>query len=484
MLKKTQRIQSALDICSDAALLLLSYFIAVYIRFHIMNGILSVPHVRGRVLTITVLYCAAAVFAFSCFELYGEHRIVRRRVGIVTILSVNAFGILILTAVFALLHIENFSRLAMFFFWAVSGLLLVAKHELVTQLARRRADRGIGLLNIAVVGDGPLALQFLRDRAEYRMSGFAVAGYVGEENGQFSVRRLGDYDELPQILDEYPLDCLVVALEAHETRYLNTVLSAAEKEGLRVELIPFYNDYLPTHPTIEIVGRSKLINLAATPLDSMGWAFLKRLTDILGSLILIVLTSPLMLISAIGVKLSSPGPILFRQERVGKDKKPFNMLKFRSMRTDIDHSGWSTDVDPRKTRFGSFLRKFSIDELPQLFNVLAGQMSLVGPRPEIPRYVRQFKEDVPLYLVRQQTRPGMTGWAQIHGLRGNTSIEKRVEYDIWYIENWTLGLDVMILLRTALGGFINTEKLTSSGQAEAEEEPSEEPASEDGAPVR
>ena len=153
----------------------------------------------------------------------------------------------------------------------------------------------------------------------------------------------------------------------------------------------------------------------------------------------IILTSPIMLFAAIGTRLSSPGPVLFRQERVGKGKKTFKMLKFRSMRiTGTEDTGWSTQDDPRKTKFGSFMRKFSIDELPQMFNVLAGQMSLIGPRPEVPFHVNHFKDEIPLYLVRQQVRPGITGWAQVNGLRGDTSIEERVKYDIWYIENWSL----------------------------------------------
>ena len=183
--------------------------------------------------------------------------------------------------------------------------------------------------------------------------------------------------------------------------------------------------------------------------------------DIIGSLILIVCTSPLMLFAAVGVKLSSPGPILFRQERVGLNKKPFYMYKFRSMRVnDRQTTGWSTNSDPRKTKFGSFIRKFSIDELPQFFNVLKGDMSLVGPRPEVPYHVEHFKEEIPRYLVRQQVRPGCTGWAQIHGLRGDTDIAERIRYDIWYIENWTVALDIKIIFRTVFGGkMVNDEKL-------------------------
>ena len=183
--------------------------------------------------------------------------------------------------------------------------------------------------------------------------------------------------------------------------------------------------------------------------------------DVVGSLVLIELTSPIMLGVAIGVKLSSPGPIIFKQERVGLNKRPFMMYKFRSMRVNAaEDSAWSTNSDPRKTRFGSIIRKFSLDELPQFFNVLKGDMSLVGPRPEIPFHVEHFKEEIPRYLVRQQVRPGLTGWAQINGLRGDTDIAERIRYDIWYIENWTVALDIKILFRTVFGGkMVNDEKI-------------------------
>ena len=252
----------------------------------------------------------------------------------------------------------------------------------------------------------------------------------------------------------------VPALEPEEIRFMQPTIAAADKEGIRLSIVPFYNDYIPPHPTIEAVGNSRVINMRATPLDRAGNALLKRTMDIVGSLVLIILTSPIMLAVAIGVKLSSPGPILFCQERVGRNKKVFKMMKFRSMRiTGTEDTGWSTDRDPRKTKFGSFIRKCSLDELPQFFNVLKGEMSLIGPRPEVPFHVNHFKEEIPLYLVRQQVRPGITGWAQVNGLRGDTSIEERVKYDIWYIENWSLGLELKILWKTAFGGMINSEKV-------------------------
>lgn len=213
--------------------------------------------------------------------------------------------------------------------------------------------------------------------------------------------------------------------------------------------------------TVAVLGfMALLIDLRAMPLDNLGWAICKRGMDIAGSFILIILTSPLMLFTAIGVKLSSPGPVLFKQERIGKDRKPFQMLKFRSMRmTGTEQTGWSTDADPRKTRFGSFIRKYSIDETMQFFNVLKGDMSLVGPRPEIPYHVRHFKEEIPLYLVRQQVRPGMTGWTQVHGLRADTSIEERVKYESGISRTGAFGSMCAFLFKTLFSGWVNRETI-------------------------
>ena len=204
-----------------------------------------------------------------------------------------------------------------------------------------------------------------------------------------------------------------------------------------------------------------MLNFRRIPLDNWANAFSKRAMDIAGSLLLIILLSPVMLLCAIGVKLSSPGPVIFKQERVGRNKKPFYMYKFRSMRVNSGQdTRWSTSRDSRRTKFGAFMRKCSLDELPQFFNVLKGEMSLVGPRPEIPYYVEQFKEEVPLYMVKHQVRPGITGWAQVNGLRGDTSIKARVEHDVYYIEHWSLLFDIEILLTTVFRGkFMNGEVL-------------------------
>lgn len=252
----------------------------------------------------------------------------------------------------------------------------------------------------------------------------------------------------------------MIALDPSEYATVQPVMAMADKYGTLLELVPFYNDFMPRRPDIDAVDDVKLVNLRSMPLSNPLNAAVKRLVDIATSSVIIIAFSWMYVIVAIGVKATSPGPVFFKQERVGLNNKSFNMLKFRSMRVnDESDTAWSTDADPRKTRFGSFIRKFSIDEFPQFFNVFVGDMSIVGPRPEIPHYVTEFREDIPRYMVRHQVRPGITGWAQVNGLRGDTSIKERIEADLWYIENWSPQLDTRIFGRTLFGGFVNSEKL-------------------------
>ena len=215
---------------------------------------------------------------------------------------------------------------------------------------------------------------------------------------------------------------------------------------------------IPSKPyTEDLMGRH-VINIRYVPLTNTGNIFLKRVADIAGSLAGILITSPLMLLLAFLVKLSSPGPVIFRQERVGLHNKSFYMYKFRTMEQQPpgeEKKAWTVKNDPRVTGIGRIMRRTSLDELPQLFNILKGDMSLVGPRPERPLFVEKFREEIPRYMVKHQVRPGLTGWAQVNGLRGNTSIRKRIDYDLFYIENWTVGFDIKIIFMTFFTVFIN-----------------------------
>ncbi len=358
-------------------------------------------------------------------------------------------------------HGGLFSRGVLLSFLAVSAFMTCLLHFLVLRMLLRFGSSHTQIRHILVVGTGKLAREFAANLESHRREVLGeehvIEGFIGVN--PHCKPYLGGIDSLDGLLDTNTMDEVVAALDVEEAGEMIHVIRACERTGTKVSIIPYYNDVMPSNPSIEAVGTSKLINLRSNPLDNLGKAMVKRSFDVVASILLIILLSPVLLILALGTRLSSPGPILFRQERVGKYKKNFVMFKFRSMRVnDRENTAWSTAEDRRKTRFGSFMRKFSLDELPQLFNVVRGDMSLIGPRPEIPFFVERFKDTVPLYMVKHQVRPGMTGWAQVNGYRGDTSIVKRIEYDVWYIENWNIRLDLQILLMTLLGGFMNDEK--------------------------
>ena len=474
VIKKNQRMLNLFHALSDVCIVIFSYLAAIYLRFAVMGGEDSVNMLRAPFVAAIALYSAALVFAFYMLHMYTTHRVRRWRGEYMLVLMLNGVGILALMTLFYMVRVIDVSRMLLFLFWLMSSTLIIAKRMAVRAILRHYRRRGYNIKHVIIVGSGHLAQQCVEDIGKKPYLGLVVRGYVSEQDAPQLGVRLGSYQELNAILEEHKPDELIVALEPQEMAHMPDVLAAADREGVRLSLIPFYNDYIPQHPTIDSIGRTRLIDMRSTPLDNLIWATCKRTMDIVGSLLLILVTSPVMLAVAIGVKLSSPGPVIFRQERVGKDKRPFYMYKFRSMRvTGTEATGWSSNEDPRKTRFGSFIRKFSLDELPQFFNVLKGDMSLVGPRPEVPFHVQHFKKEIPRYLVRQQIRPGITGWAQVNGLRGDTSIEDRVEYDLWYIENWSLDLDVKILLRTAFGGMVNAE-IIATGKDNQENKPAEE----------
>lgn len=441
----------------DFCLILISYYSAFTLRHDVLGAFMTIDAREGGYLSLALIYSGVMVLLYYVMHLYEIQLVMKTGRSITRILLANTLGIIALMATLFIGKVVHISRIALLLIWLIESLFITARHLAFYKITCLLNNKGLYQEHYIIVGNGHLAKQYLRDVGRNPYHGVVVDGYVSKVQKPELGRCLGSYEDLADIVARMNPDGLVVALEPHEIHFMKYVMETAGKEGLYLQMIPFFNDYYPAHPTFDLIGRTKLINLRATPLDNAGNALIKRLIDIVGSIILIMMTSPIMLLVAVGVKLSGPGPVIFRQERVGKNKKPFTMHKFRSMNADIDHEGWTTGNDSRRTRFGAFIRKCSLDELPQLFDVLAGNMSLVGPRPELPRYVRQFKEDVPLYLVRQQVKPGMTGWAQIHGLRGDTSIEKRVEYDIWYIENWSLPLDIRILLKTAFGGMLNEE---------------------------
>lgn len=466
MIKENQKVINILNVIFDFAILFLSYIGATYIRFFCMYvwyeakvPALWVAWNRGYFLA-ALLFALAEIVFFYVTNVYSRTRRMRLRQEVVKILEAGAFAVLVLMAVLYLTRVVDFSRIAIAVYYVLSSALLIIKRLIVRSILRYRRKKGYNQKHVIIVGNGKHARQYVESIKSNPDLGYTIDGYVSRVERPELGKHLGAYEDLEKILDQPGIDEVIITLEMHEVEFMNKIIAACDKSGIRICIIPYFSDYIPAYSSIDTVGESRIINIREIPLDHMLNAFVKRFADILGSLVLIIITSPIMLFAAIGVKLSSPGPIIFKQERIGLNKEHFYMYKFRSMRINADSTkAWSTDVDPRKTKFGSFIRKCSIDELPQFFNVLKGDMSLVGPRPEIPFYVNQFKEEIPLYLVRQQVRPGITGWAQVNGYRGDTSIPERIRHDIWYIEHWSIWLDAKIVLKTIFGGMINSEKM-------------------------
>lgn len=462
MIKRWQKTLNAFNRLIDLFLVFISYFISTYlwlivIRKTPLNIALQLPTSIWVALGISF----AIVFLYQLAGLYDSVRAKPIKHNMNKVLLINLGAVFIIAAALFTFRVIDFSRGALATFYVIVSSIILSKRLFVRALLSKYRSKGYNQKHVVLIGDGPLAQKYINTIQKYPRFGFTIDGYIGHAQSISSVTYLGTLEDVgAKQLEKQGLDEVVVALEFDELKLLPRIISMTEKHGIKVTIIPYFNDYIPSSTTFETLGECKLLNVRSIPLDSPSSAICKRIMDISFAALLILLTSPIMLAVAIGVKLSSPGPIIFRQTRVGKNKKQFQMYKFRSMRVNSqEKTGWTKSNDPRKTKFGSFIRKTSMDELPQFFNVLKGEMSLVGPRPEIPYFVDQFKGEIPLYMLKHLVRPGITGWAQIHGYRGDTSIEGRIEHDIWYIEHWSLGLDIRILFLTAVGGMVNREKL-------------------------
>ena len=458
MIRENQQLFNRLHIFSDGIIIFVSMLCAYWIRFYFFDGIITLPFT-------TYLYWGAALavihlIIYACIGLYRSFRKRRLYQELFSLLGADILGIVILMMLLFFLREIHFSRGVLIIYFCLSNAVLGGKRVAMRMILRYYRRKGFNQKHILIVGDSQMAKQYARVVREDRALGYQLLGYVAGCPNWSGLRYLGNYDALFHVLETYQPDEVVSAIDMTDYAMTPRIIEACEKSGTKLSIIPFYAEYMSGNPQFDDVDGIPLLNIRRIPLDNWGNATLKRLMDLFGSIVLLILTSPVMLIAAIGVKLSSPGPIIFRQERVGRNKKLFYMYKFRSMRiNDRQDTGWSKDKDPRKTPFGAFIRKFSIDELPQLVNVLKGEMSLVGPRPEIPYFVDQFKEEIPLYMVKHQVRPGITGWAQVNGFRGDTSIKGRIEHDIFYIEHWTILFDIKILLMTVFKGFVNKEQL-------------------------
>lgn len=463
MIKDNQRHFNRLHLLLDILIFMLSYIEAWYLKFRTgffsdsFEGLGFEAYMKALILIVP-----GYLILYTAFHLYTPKRVLGRRVEIANVIKANTIGVMVFLTILYLTRQIHFSREMLFIFYVVNVTNGIIMRLVIMAFLKTMRKSGFNQKHILLVGYSRAAEGFI-DRIRVNPQwGYTVKGILDDnvERGTFykGVKVLGKIGNLQYILPENKLDEIAITLGLAEYDKLEKIVAECEKSGVHTKFIPDYNNIIPTKPYTEDLLGLPVINIRYVPLTNTFNMIIKRIVDIIGSTFAIILFSPVMIIVSAIIKLTSKGPLIYKQERVGLHNKPFMMYKFRSMEVEDpgkEKKKWTIKNDPRVTCVGKFIRKTSIDELPQFFNILKGDMSLVGPRPERPFFVEKFREEIPRYMVKHQVRPGLTGWAQINGYRGDTSIRKRIDCDLYYIENWTLGFDFKIILLTFVKGFIN-----------------------------
>lgn len=461
MIKQNQKSINKIIALIDIVTIVLAFLITWYFRitsglFRVEGGYLSFKEYLIPVIIMIPIY----LIIYNYKKLYIVERVIFLSKEIWNIVVANIIGILIFIGVLFITKQINYSRVFLITFFIACTILTSIQRVIIRFIMRSIRRNGYNKKYTVFVGYNEDTRKFYDLIKNNKHWGYNVLGIFEDRVVEYDdIQYLGEISKIEEYLDENrAVDEIIITLEMNHYNKIKGIIEVCEKLGVRAQIIPNYSKYLPAKPFVEEIGGIPLINMRYIPLDDVLNRALKRSIDILGSLVAIILFSPITIITAIIIKVTSKGELIFKQERIGLNRKPFTMYKFRSMKMqdpEEEKLNWTIKNDTRKTKVGTFIRKTSIDEMPQFFNVLKGDMSLVGPRPERPFYVEKFKEEIPKYMVKHQVRPGITGWAQVHGWRGDTSIEKRIECDIYYIENWSLLLDIKILFLTVFKGFIN-----------------------------
>ena len=465
MIKDNQKYFNRIHLLVDAIVVAISYILAWYLKFASpFSNIDPSVGVLSRQTYFEALYVIVPgyVLLYYYFSLYTPKRATVHKYEIINIIQANTIGMILLMVGLYVVEQINFSRSMIAMFYGINIVLTTIFRSLIRMSLQFFRKKGYNLKYILLVGYSRAAEEYINRINANPQWGYVVRGilddFVPSGTVYKGVKVVGTIGNLLYILPENKLDEIAITLSLKDYDRLEYIVDLCEKSGVHTKFIPDYNNIIPTKPYTEDLMGLPVINIRHVPLTNTFNAMIKRIVDIGGSIFAIIVFSPIMLITAIAIKLTSPGPLIYKQERVGLHNQTFQMYKFRSMEVQdpsIEKKGWTIKNDPRVTPIGKIIRSTSIDELPQLFNILKGDMSLVGPRPERPFFVEKFREEIPRYMVKHQVRPGLTGWAQINGYRGDTSIRKRIEHDLYYIENWTLGLDFKIIFLTFFKGFIN-----------------------------
>ena len=457
MLKAYSRFFEHLTLAADLLLIAACWVVAYTVRFDVFP-VIAKPPFSGYALQLVPILVVWG-FAFRAFDLYRPNRLGSRVSEWLDVAKASTLGVLVLVAIMTFVFREfSYSRLVIVLFWAESIVAVSFSRAVFRELFRLARRHGFNQRYAIVVGGGEPAAEVLRVLRRRPDVGIRVLGMLSDKREvPDNVRWLGGIEDVRGVLDRQQVDIVFIALPHADYSRITAVLQGIGDDPVAIHLVPDVFGLASLRGGVEEFETVPFIHLRESPL--YGWnQVLKRAFDLVGGALALTLAAPAMLAIVVALKLTSPGPALYRQERMGVDGRRFRMLKFRTMRVDAEaQTGpvWATPDDPRRTWLGGFLRRWSLDELPQLLNVLRGEMSLVGPRPERPSFVEEFRRRVPGYMLRHKVKAGITGWAQINGWRGNTSIERRIECDLYYIERWSLAFDLRILIQTIWYGFRN-----------------------------
>jgi len=450
VLRAYARLLEQVMLATDLLLVAGCWLLAYFIRFYVAGppAFRDIPYLEPYLLMLLPILVVWGI-AFRAFDLYRPRRIGSRLSEVADIAKASSVGALVLVTVMTFFFREyDYSRVVIVYFWILSIAVVSFSRAAFREGLRVARRLGYNQRYALVVGGGDLAagvVQRLRARPD---TGIRILGLVSDDKrAAAGAPPLGGFADLRAVLDSHQVDHVILALPHEDYGRLGGLLEAIGDEPVTIHVVPDLGRFTSLRGGVEEFEGLPFVHLRESPL--YGWnRIAKRIFDAVFSLAVVVLLSPVLLALAVAVKLTSPGPVLYGQERMGLDGQRFRMLKFRTMRVDAERETgpvWAPRGDARRTPIGSFLRRFSLDELPQFVNVLRGEMSVVGPRPERPVFVERFRQTVPGYMLRHKVKSGVTGWAQVHGLRGNTSLETRIEYDIEYIERWSFWLDLKIV---------------------------------------
>ena len=463
MLKQKRQLFEYFFMIADLVVVTIAWIVAYWLRF----GTELVPVEKGipefyQYVSMLAFIWLIWAYVFRRMGLYRPMRGVRRAREFWVLINANALSILLLISVTYLFREKSvqFSRLVFVYFWAISTVLTVLQRSVLRFVLRELRRKGYNLRYMLIVGAGKVATDMVSRVRVHQELGIQLIGCISKEGvekrGPGGLPVIGKYTDLSQFVRRMDIDQIVVALPLEDHQLLPFIMSQLQDSMVDIKIVPDIYQFASIGGAIEEFEGLPIISLQECPLDGINLISKRALDLVLASLFL-VLCSPVLVLVAALVKLTSRGPIFYRQERVSFDGSRFGILKFRTMYTNAesDGPGWTTPGDNRVTPLGRLLRSTSIDELPQLVKVLRGDMSLVGPRPERPVFIEEFRRHVPRYMLRHKVPAGITGWAQVHGWRGDTSIDKRIEYDLYYIENWSLLLDIKIVCMTIRNGLRN-----------------------------